>query len=103
MEATTNKPRRVGTFTLGVVLVICGALMALSLFLPDRDFSWALKGSPLILISLGSETLLACRKSDAIRYDWMGMLLCFLLVCCALCLYAVAWWFLHGPDYGFCL
>jgi hypothetical protein len=105
METTeTRTPvRRVGTFTLGMVLVVSGILMALSLFDPQWDFSWALKASPVILISLGVETLLAVRRSAAIKYDWVGMLLCFILVCAALCLYALAWWLIYGPEYGFYL
>ena len=50
-----NRPsgRRVGTFTLGVVLVVTGILMAVSLFWPQLDLRWAIKGAPFILISLG--------------------------------------------------
>ena len=97
------KQRRVGTFTLGVVLVVTGILMAVSMFYPSLDLSWALKASPVILISLGVETLLATRSSEKIKYDWVGMILCFILVCAALCLYAIAWWLMYGPEYGFCL
>ena len=25
------------------------------------------------------------------------------LVCAALWLYAIAWWLMYGPEYGFCL
>lgn len=40
-----NRPsgRRVGTFTLGVVLVVTGILMAVSLFWPQLDLRWASK------------------------------------------------------------
>ena len=37
------------------------------------------------------------------KYDWVGMVLCFVLVCAALCLYGLAWWLLYGPEYGVCL
>lgn len=94
------KPRRVGTFTLGLVLVTAGALMAVSMFYPALDLRWALKASPAILIFLGVETLLAARSSATIKYDWVGMILCFLLVCTALCLYVVAWLLLYGAEYG---
>ena len=101
METKSNPPRRVGTFTLGVVLVICGTLMALSMFYPQLDWTWAVKSSPLTLISLGIETLMAVKGNEKVKYDWVGMVLCFLLVCAALCLYAVAWYLMYGPEYGF--
>ena len=98
-----EKQRRVGTFTLGVVLVVSGVLMLVSMFWPQLDWAWALKCSPLILIGLGAETLLAARGGGKVKYDWVGMVLCFVLVCAALCLYGLAWWLLYGPEYGVCL
>ena len=96
------KSRRAGTFTLGLTLIVSGSLMAISMFFPQLDLRWALKSSPLILIMLGIETLLAARGGEKVRYDWVGMFLCFLLVCTALCLYAIAWWLMYGMDHGFC-
>ena len=98
-----EKQRRVGTFTLGVVLVVSGILMLVTMFWPQLDWEWALKGSPIILISLGVETLLAAKGGGKVKYDWVGMVLCFILVCAALCLYAMACWLLYGPEYGFAL
>ena len=103
METTERtelqKPRRVGTFTLGVVLVVSGGLMLVSMFWPRLDWEWALKCSPLILIGLGVETLLAAKGGGKVKYDWIGMVLCFVLVCAALCLYAMAWWMVYGLEY----
>ena len=98
-----EKQRRVGTFTLGVVLVVSGILMLVSMFWPHLDWAWVLKCSPLILIGLGVETLLAAKGGGKVKYDWVGMVLCFILVCAALCLYAMAWLLLYGPEYGFAL
>ena len=78
-DENRSSGRRVGTFTLGVVLVVTGILMGVSLFWPQLDLRWAVKGAPLILISLGVETLLAARGDRRVRYDWAGMLLCFLV------------------------
>ena len=100
---TSPRQRRVGTFTLGVVLVVSGGLMLVSMFWPRLDLRWALKCSPLILIGLGAETLLAARGGGKVKYDWVGMVLCFVLVCAALCLYGLAWWLLYGSEYGFIL
>ena len=94
-----EKQRRVGTFTLGVVLVVSGILMLVSMFWPHLDWAWVLKCSPLILIGLGVETLLAAKGGGKVKYDGVGMVLCFVLVCAALCLYAMAWWMLYHPDW----
>ena len=101
-EQTPVRPAwRVGTFTFGVTLVGFGLWMLLSLLLPELDLLWALKLSPLMLVLLGAEVLLAARKNSAIQYDWVGMLLCFVFTIAALCLYSVAWWFTYyGPEIG---
>lgn len=93
-----GKPRRVGTFTLGVVLILSGIAMLLCMFFPALDLTFLLKLSPLILVSLGAETLLAARRGSAIRYDWVGMILCFVLVSCALGLFVIAWCLLYCPE-----
>lgn len=102
MESSESTPRqrRVGTFTLGAVLVAAGILMAVSLFWPQLDLRWTLKAAPLILIALGAETLLAARGGGKVKYDWVGMVLCFLLTCAALALYAASWLMLYGPSYS---
>ncbi len=82
--------RRVGTFTLGIVLVVSGCCMLAGWIFPFNPVR-VLKASPLILISLGVETLLAARSDSRLQYDWVGMLLTFLLVCGAAGMYAVTW------------
>ncbi len=90
-ETAARPQRRVGTFTLGVVLVAAGLGMLASLFWPALEIGWLLKASPLILVALGVETLLSARGGGRIKYDWLGMLLCFLLVGAGLVFYAAAW------------
>lgn len=97
-QAAPRPLRRVGTFTFGVTLVACGLWMLLSLLLPDLDLLWVLKLSPLVLVLLGVEVLLAARKNSAIKYDWVGMLLCTLTVLTALSLFAAAWWVTRDPE-----
>ena len=98
----TPPRRRAGTFTLGIVLIAAGTLMALSLFFPELDLRWALKASPLILISLGVEVLLASRSGGKIRYDWVGMVLCFVLVTAALVFFGIAWCLVYRPETVIC-
>ncbi len=97
-DAASRPCRRVGTFTFGMVLVVSGLAMLVSMFFPQLEFTWLLQLSPLALISLGVETLLAARGSERVKYDWVGMLLCFLIVCASLVLFAAAWWLVHCPD-----
>ena len=96
-DETRPGGRRVGTWTLGVVLIAAGLLMGASLLWPQLDLRWAAKGAPLILISLGVETLLAARGDRRVRYDWGGMLLCFLVGLGGLALCAAAWYWTHCP------
>ena len=44
------------------------------------------------------ETLLAARGGGRVKYDWVGMVLCCLIVCAALVLFAAAWCLVHDPD-----
>ena len=88
--------RRVGTFTLGIVLVAAGTGMLVSLLCPHMEIGWLLKASPLILVALGVETLLSARGGGRVKYDWLGMILCFLLVGAAMVFYAAAWAYENG-------
>ena len=97
-ESRPAKERRVGTFTFGAVLVICGALMLVSMFFPHLDLTLALKLSPLILVCLGVVVLLASRREGKLRYDWGGMVLCFVLVTAALVFFGIAWCLVYRPE-----
>lgn len=88
--------RRVGTFTLGIVLVAAGTGMLVSLLCPQMEIGWLLKASPLILVAMGVETLLSARGGGRVKYDWLGMILCFLLVGAAMVFYAAAWAYENG-------
>ena len=55
VQVTTPRQRRVGTFTLGIVLVTAGAGMLAAMFWPRFHPEWLLKASPCILILLGIE------------------------------------------------
>lgn len=99
VQTVKPRQRRVGTFTLGVVLVAAGAGMLASMFYPAFRPEWLLKASPCILILLGVETLLSARGGGAVKYDWLGMFLCFVLTGAALCMYCAAWWVVEGPGF----
>jgi hypothetical protein len=97
-EKDTRPARRVGTLTMGVTLVAAGAVMLAALFFPQLDLKWTLRLAPLALIGIGAETLFAARSGAHVKYDWASMLICFLVVCAALCMFAVAWLTLNYPN-----
>lgn len=88
---------RVGTLTFGVVLVVSGSLMLAATFFP--------RAGPC----LGAQTLSpgahsawrggfgGRRGKGQIQYDWVGMLLCCLIVSAALVLFAAAWYLTALP------
>lgn len=90
--------RRVGTFTFGLILVATGLGMLAALFWPQLDLTLLLRLSPLALISLGIEVLLAARDGGKLRYDWVGMLLCSLIVLAAIAWFSVAWYLTYWQD-----
>ena len=96
----TRPQRRVGTFTLGIVLVVAGFAMLASLLWPRLETGLLLKASPLILVALGVETLLSARGGGRVKYDWLGMILCFLLVGAAMVFYTAAWAYENGEFFN---
>ena len=99
MEMNDRPARRVGTLTMGLTLVTAGVCMLLSMLFPALEMELVLQVSPVILISLGLETLVAARGGGKVKYDWVGMILCCLLVCTAVCLYAAAYTMVWQPEY----
>lgn len=100
VQSADRRPqRRVGTFTLGLTLVAAGTAMLASWFWPGFHPQWLVNGAPVILVLLGVEVLIAARGGGRVRYDWAGMILCFLITCAALAMYAAAWW-LEANPYG---
>lgn len=83
-RAEQEPPRRmhrVGTGTMGVLLILVGLALCVGLFRPSVDFTLLLRLSPLALVALGVEILIAARKKDVrLKYDWGSIILCFLLV-----------------------
>jgi uncharacterized membrane protein HdeD (DUF308 family) len=66
-----NKTHRVGTLTLGVMLIAFGTLFLLHLFITGISYEIIFKVWPVILIFLGLEILIANirQKEDKLIYD----------------------------------
>ena len=88
--------RRVGTFTMGLFLIIAGIAMFINLVFPQLNLTPLIKAAPLVLVSLGVETLLAVRGNQQIRYDWVSMILCCVIVGAALAMTFFAWYLFQG-------
>lgn len=75
------KSRRVGTFTLGLSLVITGILSIVSLFTNIVDILFVMKLSPLIMVVLGIEMLfLSFKSEDNLKYDGLAIFISFVLI-----------------------
>ena len=66
-----KKTHRVGTITLGGMLIIFGILFLLRIFLPNLSYEVIFKLWPAIFIFLGSEILIANfrQKEEKLIYD----------------------------------
>lgn len=99
--APRPRVRRVGTFTMGVALILAGLLICASLLLPGFNILLAAKLAPLVLVALGCEVLYwsAHQGSAKIKYDFLSMFVCFVLLCGSIGAAAVpALWRYFGPD-----
>lgn len=85
-QASTPKqeeqsPRRVGTLTFGISLILCGLMALLLIFNPDFQFTTILKAAPALLILLGVEVLIGfVLGKKRMRYDFLGGLFCVLII-----------------------
>lgn len=81
------KIHRVGTITLGTILIVFGSLFFCRIFIPTLSYELVLRFWPFILIMLGLETLYSSRKYEDFRYDFgaicMALLVGFMTVCMA--------------------
>lgn len=78
-----QKTRRVGTFTMGLALIVTGIAAIIGMFYPSFNFVWLAKLSPIILVLLGIEVLLShlFGKGAKIKYDFLSGFMCFILIC----------------------
>lgn len=94
--------RRVGTVTMGLALVLGGAVLAASYWVPAINLELAAKLCPLLLVALGVEVLVAsASKTKAkLRYDIMSMFLCFFLLCGSMGIGLVYQYLRYQQAYG---
>lgn len=91
--------RRIGSTTLGVVLIALGACLLLHYFWPGFDYLLAIKLSPVFLIVLGGEVLYFAARPEKGRYDFLSILGCLVLLGCAFCVSLIpALWDYISPE-----
>lgn len=76
------RSRRVGTFTLGIVLFLMGALLLLHLFFPALNYVLIFHLWPCIFIILGIEIIVSLfwKKEDVFKYDFAAIAIIILMV-----------------------
>lgn len=77
-----RKVRRVGTFTMGICLVVAGIALVINMFRPGWNMLYLFRLAPLVLVALGAELLVAsATKGDTkLKYDFLSAVLCVFLL-----------------------
>lgn len=77
--------RRVGTFTMGITMILVGLLIVCSMFGWGMQLEWVFRLAPLILVALGVEVLVgAFSKGTKLKYDFLSIFVCGILTLAAL-------------------
>ncbi len=102
IQAKNSRPvRRVGTFTMGLTLILTGIFVAYWLFFPVENITFVVYFVPIILILLGGEIFYNYffHQNDRLKYDFMSGIICFCMICGCLGLAAlpIAYEY-YGPD-----
>ena len=94
------RERRVGTFTLGVVLLVFGVLFLLHMFFKGMEYYFIFQLWPVILILLGGEVLYYAlhQKQLQYKYDFAAIIIVMMLVVFALCMAGFDWMYQHFAD-----
>lgn len=100
LRVQPQKIRRVGTFTMGLSLMATGGAAIYSLFNPAINLLSIFRFTPVILIFLGLEILVfAILGGSKLKYDFLSMVVCALLIGTTFCLSAIPFAYTHwGPE-----
>lgn len=69
---------------MGVCLILTGFAICVALLMPSLDITLLYKLAPLILVALGIEVLVGSMRGEKLKYDFLSMFMCFLIICGAL-------------------
>lgn len=79
--------RRVGTFTMGLCLILGGIFLCVFLIRPEPRMLQLLQFSPVVLISLGIELLISHFRfpKARLKYDFLSVIVCFFVLLFGAC------------------
>lgn len=91
------KQRRVGTITLGGVLILYGVFFLLHSFIEGISYYLIFKMWPVIFLVLGIEVLFAAvrYKDDSFRYDFAAIFIICILIVFAMGMAGMDWLYTH--------
>ncbi|MFA9375190.1 MAG: LiaI-LiaF-like domain-containing protein [Lachnotalea sp.] len=76
------KEHRVGTVTLGIMMILFGVLFLIHMLIPALSYDLIYRIWPIMIIALGVEVLLANRKSEKIRFVYdKGAVFLMIIIC----------------------
>lgn len=85
---TAAPQRRVGTVTMGFSMIAAGVILLCWLFewIDNRTLLWLCRLAPLMLVGIGAELCIwgAAGEKVRLKYDFLSLIFCGLLLC--LCL-----------------
>lgn len=86
-----RETRRVGTFTLGIILLSAGILLVLHLFVPAINYVLIFRLWPCVFIILGTEILVSLflKKTEAFKYDFAAIVIIAIAVMFTMCMAGV--------------
>lgn len=84
------KKHRVGTITLGCVLILVGGLCMAHMFFPSLSYAVIYRFWPVILIALGVEVLLAQARSEKVEFFYDGWAVVMMVLLIFLCMFLAA-------------
>lgn len=88
-----KRTHKVGTITLGIILVLFGGVFLVRLFVPALTYDIIWRLWPFAMISLGIEVLISTFRSDKAKYDGWGIFLTFLITVFAMGMAWVEWFY----------
>ena len=83
---------RVGSGTLGVLLVLFGILFLIHLFYPALEYQYIFRLWPVVLIGMGLEVLASTIAGhNKFSYDWGAVVMLMILLVFSMCMAGADW------------
>lgn len=95
------KQRRVGTVTLGAILVLYGIVFLLHSFIEGMPYYLIFRLWPIIFVALGIEVLISSIrfKEQEFKYDFAAIIIICILIVFAMGMAGLDWMYVHHSWY----